>query len=170
MPTAVDFRSSAFDGTRVNTSGRDIGRRVYWKLYAIENIFRVIIHSVLSVQIGPGWWNVAVDRKIQRQVQTFKAEYARRPWHSSPGTHDIYYTHLSHLNEIMRANSNLFLPIIPDIDEWVGRIEQLRLPRNIVGHMNWPSATDRQRIDVFFSDIHALANHLTSPGFTLSIP
>ena len=60
----------------------------------------------------------------------------------------------------MRANSNLFLPIIPEIDGWIARIEQLRLPRNVVAHMNFPSRTDQKRIDVFFEDSKVLVANL----------
>lgn len=67
------------------------------------------------------------------------------------------------------ANSNLFLPLIPDIDQWMARIEQIRLPRNVVAHMNWPSQTDRQRIDVFYNDVRSLAAHLGGT-LRLSVP
>jgi hypothetical protein len=167
MPATSDFRSAGrFDLSRVDTSGRDVGRRVYWKLYAIENVMRVIIHSVLSAQVGADWWSLAVDASLQRKAQRFRATYTSSPWHSSPGKHDIYFVDLADLNEIMRANSNLFLPLIPDIDQWMARIEQIRLPRNIVAHMNWPSRIDRQRIDVFYSDVRSLATHL---GGTLGL-
>jgi hypothetical protein len=97
-------------------------------------------------------------------------EYASRPWHSTPGKHDVYYTFLSDLSKIITVNSHLFKPIIPDIDQWIARIEQVRLPRNIVGHMNWPSATDRQRIDVCHADLQQLVQQLVSQGVTLNVP
>lgn len=161
MPAASDFRSAAvFDLSRVDTSGRDVGRRVYWTLYAIENVMRVIIHSVLSSQIGSNWWAAAVDASLQKKAQRFRSTCTLSPWHSSPGTHDIYFIDLADLNEIVRANSNLFPPIIPDVDQWMARIEQIRLPRNVVAHMNWPNQTDRQRIDVFYNDVRSLVGHL----------
>jgi hypothetical protein len=151
-----------------------VGGHVYWKLYFIENIFRVIINSVLSVQIGPDWWLTAVDPKIQARAENFKKDYLTRPWHTMPGSHGIYYVHLRDLNEIMRANSNLFLPIIPEIDAWIARIEQLRLPRNIVGHMNFPNQNDRKRVDVFCSDCESLVRQLktemASRSWALQIP
>lgn len=167
MPAASDFRSaSVFNLSRVDTAGRDVGRRVYWKLYAIENVMRVIIHSILSSQIGPNWWSLGVDASLQKKAQRFRSTYTSSPWHSSPGGHDIYFIDLADLNEIMRANSNLFLPLIPDVDQWMARIEQIRLPRNVVAHMNWPNQTDRQRIDVFYNDVRSLVGHL---GGTLQL-
>jgi hypothetical protein len=97
---------------------------------------------------------------LQKKAQRFRSTYTSSPWRSSPGKHDIYFIDLADLNEIIRANSNLFLPLIPDVDQWMARIEQIRLPRNVVAHMNWPNQTDRQRIDVFYNDVRSLAGHL----------
>lgn len=170
MPASRDFRKAqAFDLRQVDAAGKDVGRRVYWKLYAIENVVRVLIHSVLSAQIDASWWSSAVDQKLQKKAQGSRSKYTSRPWHTSPGTHDIYYIDLFDLNEIIRANSNLFLPVVPEIDQWMAKIEQIRLPRNVVAHMNWPSDTDRKRIDVLYEDVLALANTL-SGKVVFSIP
>ena len=98
------------------------------------------------------------------------ASYAQKPWHSTPGKHEIYYTFLGDLNEIIRANSHLFAPAIPDIDQWMARLEQIRLPRNIVGHMNWLTTADRKRVDVLHSDLQALLRQLVTAGVTIQIP
>ena len=170
MPAAQDFRSVAgFDAKSIDDAGRHIGRNVYWRLYAVENLMRVIIHSVLHAQIGSTWWGVAVDQNLQKKAERFRTNYTKKPWHSSPGSHHIYYIDLLDLNEIVRVNSNLFLPIIPDVDQWMARIEQLRLPRNVVAHMNWPHETDRQRIQVFYQDLQALCSQVAE-RVTLSVP
>lgn len=167
---AADFRSvKVFELSQIGVSGRDIGRHVYWKLYAIENMVRVIIHSVLSGQIDSNWWAKAAGLTLQKKAQGFREKYLSRPWHSVPGSHDIYYIDLLDLNEIIRANSHLFLPSIPDIDQWMARIEQIRLPRNVVAHMNWPNVTDRKRIDVFYEDLLVLATSLPNLGIKVSL-
>lgn len=170
MARAADFRRHAFDLGRVDSGGKDVGRNVYWKLYAIENILRVVIHSVLSVQINANWLNVAVDPTVLGRVAKFRGDYAATPWHSTPGTHDVYYLFLSDLNKIISANSHLFKPSIPDIDNWISRIEQINKPRNIVGHMNWLTTTDRKRIDVMYDDLQHLTNRLKTAGLSLVIP
>lgn len=170
MATASDFRSHAFDPARVDAAGRNIGGRVYWRLYSIENLVRVVVHSVLTAQAGVNWWNVAVDSRVRQRVVDNKRDYSGQPWHGTPGTHDIYYTLLSDLSRMIAANSHLFQPVIPDVNQWVARLEQVRLPRNIVGHMNWPSSTDRQRIEVCHADLRQLVAHLDSQGLVLSIP
>ena len=170
MPAISDFRNYAFDTARVEAAGKNVGSKVYWKLFAIENLVRVVVHSILTVQAGSNYWSIAIDPGIRGQVEKRRKDYASRPWHSTPGKHDIYYTFLSDLNKIIAANSHLFKPMVPDIDQWVARIEQVRLPRNIVGHMNWLSMTDRQRIDVFHADVQHLIQHLASAGASLIVP
>jgi len=170
VPSISDFRASAFDVQRVQESGKYIGNNVYWKLYSIENIIRVVINSVLTGQIGPTWWSIAVKPSLAAKALRVKAQYIQRPWHNQPGTHDIYYIFFPDLNEIIRANSHLFLPAIPDVDQWIVRIEQIRLPRNIVGHMNWPSAIDRKRVDALFSDLLGLVEQIIDEGLRLAIP
>ena len=86
MATVSDFRSAgAFNVLRVGASGRTVGKAVYWKLFAIENVTRVIVHSVLSAQIGANWWSQGTDPKIQKKAQGFPNTYTSSPWHSTPG-------------------------------------------------------------------------------------
>ena len=47
------------------------------------------------------------------------------------------------MTEILRANSNLFLKVVPDTDEWIVTLEAIQVPRNLVGHMNFPNAFDK---------------------------
>src|ERR1700730_11432431 len=108
MPSTSDFRSYAFDPRRVDAAGKNIGQKVYWELYAIENLVRVMVHSILTAQVGVNWWAVAVDPGIQRDVKRRRSDYTTRPWHSTPGKHDVYYAFLSDLNKIITANSHLF--------------------------------------------------------------
>jgi hypothetical protein len=167
--TITDFRSRSFDIANVDRSGKDVGRKVYWQLYCVENLVRVLVHSILSAQVGIDWWEISVSSTIRQKASRRKQGYTNVPWHSSPGAHEIYYIDLSDLNEIIRANSNLFQPVVTDVDAWIARIEQLRLPRNVVAHMNWPSTTDRKRIQVFHADVKALVDSVSS-RVTISIP
>ena len=172
MPRGADFRmETSFSVTSVKDSGLSIGKKIYWKLYAVENFYRMIIHSILVAQIGPNWWSTAVDQTIQGKAHQFKQKYLKRPWHTLPGTHDIYYIDLTDLNEIVRANSNLFSYLIPDIHEWIVRVETLRLPRNVVAHMNFPNGIDEKRIDVVYEDFKNLVvSSLIPSSLNLQIP
>jgi hypothetical protein len=171
MAAARDFRMSPlFDWMRVDAAGKNVGKDTYWKLYAIENTVRVLVHSILSQQVNANWWAVVADPKIQGDVKRRRKGYSSQPWHSTPGKHDVYYIFLSELGKIIASNSHLFRPHIKDIDNWVMRLEQIRLPRNIVGHMNWLTAVDRKRIDVVHSDLRLLTQKLMASGTMLSVP
>jgi len=158
MPQVIDFRQySQFILENVSKNGIYLGKRIYWKLYAIENFYRVIIHSILSVEIpNSDWWSIATPPPIQQKVERLKEYYIDKPWHSVSGKHPIYFTNLSDLNEITRTNSGSFEPVIPTIDEWVFKIEDIRLPRNVVAHMNFPNKAERQRIGAVYEDFKAL--------------
>jgi len=170
MPLTRDFRNYSFNFVRIERCGRFIGRRSYWKLYAVENILRTFIHSALSVQIKPQWWDIAVDEGIRKNAERFKQQYLQKPQHTPAGGHPIYFVFLSDLNKIIPANSNLLLPLVPDIDHWAARIEEIRIPRNLVGHMNFPNEPDRARIDQMHADIPRLISHLEQRGLPVRIP
>jgi len=171
MPRAIpDFRKYAYSAKRIEDTGRYIGRVTYPKLYVIENLVRILIHSVLSSQIGTNWWSIAVSPRIRSKAQAFRLQYTQNPWHTTPGGHDIYLIFLSDLTEIIRANSAQFLPVVSDVDNWIARLEQIRIPRNLVGHMNFLDRTDRNRIDVFYADFLALLGEVTLRGVTIQIP
>jgi len=169
----MDFRKqSQFSIEEVPKSGVYLGKRVYWKFYAVENFYRIIIHSILSVQIDSDWWSIVTPPAIQRKAKKFKENYLKKPWHGAPGKHFIYFTDLNDLNEITRVNSGFFVPIIPNIDDWVLKIEDIRLPRNVVAHMNFPSKVDRQRIGVIYKDFKMLMRSILDKEdlITLKVP
>lgn len=170
MPTVVDYRTLLFDANKVSDSGKYIGKSAYWRLYAIENLFRVVVHSVLSSQINPSWWTFVIDRETNRMVQRFKQGYLNQPGVTTPGSHDIYYLYLSDLNKIIAAQRHLFIQLIPDIDVWIVNLEQIRLPRNIVGHMNWLNPADRRRIDRTYREARTLMRRFSNSGVRIIIP
>jgi hypothetical protein len=139
-------------------------------LYAIENLFRIIVHSVLTVQIHPNWWSYVISNYKDGKVQAIKQDYANQPGSTLPGSHDIYYLFLSDLTKIISDHSHLFIVFIPDINQWIIKLEQVRLPRNIVGHMNWPSVVDRSRIDKTYRDTKSLIRRFSNSGINIIIP
>lgn len=170
MPGVRDFRDVSFAQPLVVRCGRFLGHNTYWKLYAIENYLRVIMHSVLSAQIPSPWWDNAVDIKLKTKAEVVKRSYAMKPIHTSPGSHDIYYVFLPDLNKIILANSNQFRPMIPDIDTWVTKVEEIWIPRNLVGHMNFPNPQDRKRIDKLYSEMSALMARLERSTLPIQVP
>jgi hypothetical protein len=170
MPIVRDFRNYSFLPARIDRCGRNVGTKFYWKLYAVENTIRVVIHSVLTIQIGVHWWTVAVDPKIAARAQGFRKSYAAKLKNANPGTHDIHLVFLTDLTEIIRANSHLFTPIVPTTNVWITVLEAMRVPRNLVGHMNFPNAYDRTAIDNAYSQLPSLLSDLTTFPIPISIP
>jgi len=174
MPIVRDFRRYQFSPDRVNRCGHFVADNSYWKLYAVENTLRVVIASVLTIQIGPHWWTVVSDPKlinnIQNNIQRFRAQYASKPRHAVPGNHDIYFAYLSDLNKIIGTQANQFRPVIPDIDRWRVALDGIRLPRNLVGHMNFPNYYDRERITKIYQRLPILLEQLHNRGIPILIP
>lgn len=164
MPATRDFRAYAFDAARVKTAGKTVGRESFPKLYAIENMLRVVIHSVLTVQVGTDWWDKTVDETRRKKADRFRARYATKPWHGNPGEHGLYYMDLTDLVEILRVNAHLFEPVIPEIDLLLVQIELVREPRNVVCHMNWPTRADSARFEVLLNDVEAHVGRLIRTG------
>lgn len=170
MATARDFRRYGFAADRIDRCGHYIAAESYWRLYAVENTVRVVINSVLTVQLGPNWWSVVLNPAQTRNIQRFRGQYTARPRHASPGRHDIYLLFLSDLNQILRIQSNQFRPVIPDVDRWIARLEGIRPPRNLVGHMNFPNYYDRERISNTYERLPVLLSQLRDRGIPVLIP
>lgn len=172
MSQLTDFRASArFSPKRIKKSGSGIGKTIYPRLYTVENLLRILIHSTLSAQLGQTWWQIAVDPRVQKKISGFQSMYARRPWHTNPGKHEIYYMDLFDLIELLRVNGHIISIIVVDIDQWVAKLESIRLPRNVVAHMNFLSAKDRSRIDTLHSDLMVLFQTIEkSKTLSLQIP
>jgi hypothetical protein len=168
VPRVRDFRRYSYRPDRLDRCGRDVGSKLYWKLYAIENTIRIVIHSVLTAQIGPTWWDVAADATIRKNVRRFRANYG--PQNASPGSHDIYLVFLSDLTKILRANNHLFVPIIRDTNNWIATLEGILAPRNLVGHMNFPNVYDRLQVNNAYTQLPGLIGQLTASNVPILNP
>lgn len=171
MAGIQDFRELPFARSRVADCGRYVGHESYWKLYVIENYLRVILHSILSAQISGKWFETAADPTMKENIAKVKKRHLKKPTHTSPGKHDVYYIYLSDLTKIMTAHSHLIVKVIADVDLWVARLEDVRMPRNLVGHMNFPNIADRRRIQTVYGELTALMQKLeTTDGLRIQIP
>ncbi|OGO38034.1 MAG: hypothetical protein A2Z03_04075 [Chloroflexi bacterium RBG_16_56_8] len=103
-----------------------------------------------------------MDRTIQRDSEQRQKRYLEKSPRSKSKLHGVYYVDLKDLNEIIRANANLFYPIVPDVDRWLVGVEELRLPRNVVAHMNFPNNLEIKRIDSFYNDCQKLIGQVQS--------
>ena len=126
--------------------------------------------GILSVQIGSYWLQSTISVRKQQDLARIKQDYLSQPAQSFPGVHDIYFLYLTDLTTIIRNNANLFVPIIPNIQYWILRLELIRLSRNIVGHMNWLNSYDIQEIRRTYLEIKPLINNLHTSGINILIP
>src|SRR5258708_39748607 len=131
---------------------------------------RVVINSVHLSQVGQNWWSTAVDPNIVKKAQKRRTKYTARPRHANPGAHDIYLIDLFDLIEILRINTHLFLPIIPETNRWLTMLESVRFARNLVGHMNFPNAFDRTVIDSAYRKMPTLVGRLSNSNVPIAIP
>ena len=69
-----------------------------------------------------------------KEVADRAKRYAKSPWHSAPGKHEIYHLVLSELIKIMGDNVKEFTPVIPTARAFIGGLELLRLPHAVSAH------------------------------------
>src|SRR2546427_4900865 len=119
----LDYRRFAFTEARVKSSCASVGMGAYRDLYIAENLLRILIHSVLTVQIPGGWWPVAVDPPRQSKALYVASQLPVRASHKLAGPQGLYYLFFPDLTEIVRANSNLFVHLIPDVLTWLTQVE-----------------------------------------------
>ena len=170
MIIPTDFRRCNPDKSRVRICGVFSGELLYPKLYFIENVTRIVVHSVLTLQLPPPWFAVAVDQDTANRVQVVRADYAANPRNASAGPHDVYYLFLPKLTGIIRTHFAYFQQAIPSADDWVDSLDAVRLPRNLVGHMNWPNSYDRAAIKRAHAETKKSLRHLQQSVVPVLVP
>lgn len=170
MAVVRDFRNYSFQALRIDRCGKNIAGSLYWKLYALENTVRIVINSVLLIELGSQWWTKGVAPHVRTEAGRRRIRAAAKPQHANPGAHDIYLIDLFELTEILRINSHLFRPIVPETDQWIVTLDGLRPSRSLVGHMNFPNAYDRSAIDGAYRQLPGLVARLDAKSIPLAIP
>ena len=177
MPAAVeDFRKFSYSTARLYASGKYLGKNTYWKIYFLENVLRLIIHTVLAAQYykDKEWWEDLAGEGAKNSYKRNRKRYLTQDakLFSIPGKHPLYYIDIKDLNEIIRANRPLFAPVVSDklLDSLIVKIEEIRIPRNIVAHMNFPTKTDKNRIDLFFDDLNIIVEIVLEKTKKILIP
>jgi hypothetical protein len=145
----ADYRNLNWNASVLTTYGKKLGKDYYWKIYVSENTIRLLIHSVLVIQVGPDWWDRVVHPKIQKSAAKNRENYSAERPPRSPGRHDIYCTYLWNLGKILFDNKGYFYTLIPNVEKIIIALEKIRLPRNLVGHMNVLKTKDKRAITYF---------------------
>ena len=56
------------------------------------------------------------------------------------------------------------------INNWIATLEAIRVPRNLVGHMNFPNSFDKAAIDSAYSRLPSLLRQLASHHVSILTP
>jgi hypothetical protein len=133
---------------------KNMAETVYPVLYVFENSVRQFIVKVLQNSYGEDWWSKVVPKGIREEVAKRKSTEDRNPWHGRRNAHEIFYTDIKHLENIVLSNWSEFKDLLPDNGHaWLTtRIGEIEFSRNIVSHHNPLSAGDIQRVEVHFND------------------
>jgi hypothetical protein len=167
----VDYRNFNWNTALLIRYGKTLGKDHYWKVYVLENIIRVIIHSVLAIQVGPDWWDRVVDPRICGTAASIRNNYLTQTPSRNPGRHDIYCTYLPNLGRILFDNKGYFYPLLPEVEKVIIGLERIRLPRNLIGHMNVLTGIDKRSITNFYKLSILMAKKLERvPNFQLQYP
>jgi len=169
-----DFRNKPFSIQRINSTGKQIGDYSYPKLFFIENFLRIIINSVLSIQIGPNWWGSAASPNLQKSANRIRIKYqerqALRAGHALPGNHDIYYVYFPNLIEIIREHAHHFRLVISNIDNLIADVDVVVNGRNLVCHMNYPSEYDKRKITELQKTSLSVIDEIRKKGIPILVP
>jgi hypothetical protein len=141
-----DYRNFPYDEKTLLSYGKILGRQYYWKMYASENLLRLIIHSILSVQIKGEWWKQAVDPDIIKEATKVRAKYNNSRIPNKIPKHDIYCIYMPMLERIISDNRLRFIHYLPQIDKLIISLNAVIIPRNLLGHMNTLDNVDRGKI------------------------
>jgi len=167
----ADYRNFNWNTGVLTTYGKTLGKDYYWKIYVSENTIRVMIHSVLAIQVGPDWWDKVVDPGIRGTATRIRNNYLTQTPQRNPGRHDIYCTYLPNLGRILFDNKGYFYPLLPEVEKIIIGLEKIRLPRNLIGHMNVLTGTDKRSITNFYKLSILTAKKLERvPNFRLQYP
>lgn len=146
---------------RTNLSKSEIAKaaemtKAYYSLYIFENSVRQFIAGVMTQAHGPSWWSNRASSKLKKKVANRKNKDKENRWHSSRGAHEIFYTNIEDLANVISGNWIVFEPYFSRVKggpQWiVSKLNEITLSRNIVAHNNPLEGDDRIRIGLCLRD------------------
>lgn len=125
---------------------------VYTAIAAFENSVRNLISSTLLENKGENWWAECVSEKIRKAAESRQEEEKKIRWHVQRGDDPINFTMLPNLLNIIRQNTDIFEPFVPDI-EWAASIfEVIEKSRNVIMHSGRLTRRDVARLGTHLRD------------------
>lgn len=126
----------------------------YQALYIFENLLRHVVVTTLEKKHGKDWWNTpnVVSSEIKKLVESRKLEERRNRWHTTRGSHNIFYTDFKDLERIITTNIKDFKDVFGDL-EIQAEMRQLEKSRNIIAHNNPLPHAEVERIKMYSKDL-----------------
>lgn len=123
---------------------------VYPFIYVFENSVRNVIQTIMEKKYGKNWWNDKVSERIKKIVSGRMEKENKNKWHGRRGAHQIFYSDIDHLSDIITTYWKDFEPYFPS-QPWVkAKIEIIETSRNVVSHNNPLSEDDIASVKLNF--------------------
>lgn len=135
-----DFRNKSYSINNLITSGKYSGNRFYYKLFVIENMIRIFIHTILEND-NPTvleWWDELVPNRL------------KKTWHSMSSHHGIYHIFLNDLNSLIIENRPLIEPYVDNLDDLILEIELFNDVRRKIAHTKFLNTNDIKKLDELY--------------------
>jgi hypothetical protein len=123
---------------------------IYPVIYAFENSVRKMVQTVMQKNHNTNWWDNKVSRKIRDKVSERMKDEERNRWHGKRGAHEVFYSDIEDLSDIISTNWKDFESFFPN-QHWVKTmIEIIGKSRNVIAHNNPLSDDDMAALKVHF--------------------
>lgn len=129
-----------------------MAEKVYPILYVFENSARDIIARVLEANLGADWWDKVAYSELKREVKRRRTQEGEEAWHSKRADNPLAYLDLGHLSDLVGKPTvwPYFQEIFPR-DNWFSAVvDDLKVSRRVIAHMNPLSEDDIKQVEAGF--------------------
>ena len=140
-PFSIDLRNQALRMARL-----------YSLVYCFENAVRELIEERLKERYGTDWWDDKVPDKIQKHATGRAKDIQDNSWLEGQTKGPLSLIEFGHLSDIVIANWEDFLDLIPSQHWLKQRFDELEKARNFIAHNRFLLPGEFQRIDMYIGD------------------
>ncbi|BCX03855.1 MAG: hypothetical protein KatS3mg053_1793 [Candidatus Roseilinea sp.] len=128
-----------------------LGEEAYPQIVVLENSIRALIEQRLSA-ISANWWTDLVPASVRTSVQRTIDKEKRYPYREKRGQNPLVYCNFADLKEIVTANHSEFRDVIPDLEWFKTKMDEVYMARNNLAHSVLLTKDDMTRIALFYRD------------------
>jgi hypothetical protein len=155
IDSPVDEIALALNYDLLDPEELDVGRQmavVYAAITAFERSARRFVSKILQGEHGETWWEDRVSEKIQKFVDTRRAEENKVKWHGTRGDDPLTYTEMSQLVNIIQQNWSDFEPHVRRLDWATSVFGTIERSRNVIMHSGVLDIEDVERVGMTIRD------------------